>query len=101
MTQKPRKGDFWELKPEKIARGSMRPKHTRLEACAFGARLGNRSPFILDPRLNEFTLLTQSEVSSELACVASVSSERKAILRLLRRVLESSLGPFARFGCPG
>ena len=31
-----------ELKSERIARGSMRPKDPRLEACAFGARLGNR-----------------------------------------------------------
>ena len=44
MTRKRRKGDFRELKSKK-APGP--PK-----TCAFGARLGNRSVFILDPRLN-------------------------------------------------
>ena len=54
MTQKPRKGDFRELKSKKFP-GRAFP-WTLLEACAFGARSGNRSPFILDPRLkNEGT----------------------------------------------
>ena len=44
MTQKPRKGDFGVLKPQiNIFRGSMPPDRSRV---------GNRSVFILDPRLN-------------------------------------------------
>ena len=42
MTQKPRKGDFGELKSKKNSRGSM--PQTYIE-------VGNRSVFILDPRL--------------------------------------------------
>ena len=41
---------LWLLK--KLPEGA-RPRN-RLEACAFGARLGNRSVFILDPRLGIF-----------------------------------------------
>ena len=54
MTQKPRKGDFRELKSKKFQGGGgvggMPPELQ--ETCAFGARLENRSVFILDPRLN-------------------------------------------------
>ena len=49
MTQKPRKGDFRELK-SKIFRGRACP-HTLLEACDFNTSLGNPFVFILDPRL--------------------------------------------------
>ena len=44
MTRKPRKGDFREFESKKFPGGV-------LEACAFGARLENRSVFIPDPRL--------------------------------------------------
>ena len=52
MTQKPKKEDFWESKSKQIP-GEAPPPPPRLpgEACAFGARLENRSVFILDPRL--------------------------------------------------
>ena len=50
MTQKPRKGDLSELKSTTFPLGSM--PRIPLEACALGARLGNRSVFILDPRLS-------------------------------------------------
>ena len=53
MTRKPRIGNFKELKFKKIPGGAY--PRTRLDACAFGARLGNRSLFILDPRLNRLT----------------------------------------------
>ena len=49
MTMKSRKGDFKEWKSKKFPGGAR--LRTPLEACAFGARLGNRSVFILDPRL--------------------------------------------------
>jgi len=39
MTQKPRKGDFRELKSKNFPYGAC--PRTPLEACAFGARLGN------------------------------------------------------------
>ena len=42
MTQKPRKGDFGELKSKKKSRGSMPQTYVEV---------GNRSVFILDPRL--------------------------------------------------
>ena len=48
MTRKPRKGDFKELKSKNVL-GEHAPGP--LEACPFGARLGNRSVFVLDPRL--------------------------------------------------
>ena len=50
MTMKSRKGDFKEWKSKKFPGGAR--LRTPLEACAFGARLGNRSVFILDPRLH-------------------------------------------------
>ena len=50
MTQKPREGDFREQKSKKIHWGAC--PRIPLEACAFGTRLGNRSVFILDPRLS-------------------------------------------------
>ena len=46
MTQKPRKGDFGELKSQKNSRGSM--PQTSVE-------VGNRSVFILDPRLIRYS----------------------------------------------
>ena len=49
MTQKPKKGDLGKLKSKNISHWDMPlgpPK-----ACACGARLGNRSVLILDPRL--------------------------------------------------
>ena len=49
MTRKSRKGDFKEWK-SKTFPGRARLR-TPLEPCAFSARLGNRSVFILDPRL--------------------------------------------------
>ena len=50
MTQKPRKGDFMELKSKTFPRGAW--PRTPLEAYAFGACcFGNRSLFILDPCL--------------------------------------------------
>ena len=49
MTQKPRKGDFGKLKSKKFPWGACR--WTPLETCAFGARLGNRSVFVIDPCL--------------------------------------------------
>ena len=53
MTQKPKKEDFWELKSKQIPGEAPPPPPPPLpgEACAFGARLENRSVFILDPRL--------------------------------------------------
>ena len=48
MTQKRRKGDFREWKIQNLSRGSS--PHTQLEACAFGAHLGNPSVCFLDPR---------------------------------------------------
>ena len=44
-----RKEDLKELKIQKLPWGSL--PLDPLEACAFGARLGNQSVFILDPRL--------------------------------------------------
>ena len=49
MTQKPRKRDFGELKSQEFLKGAC--PWTALETCAFRARLGNWSIFILDPRL--------------------------------------------------
>lgn len=49
MTQNPRKGNIRELKSKRFPGGAC--PRTPLEACAFGVRLGNRSVFILDPRL--------------------------------------------------
>ena len=43
------KEDLKELKIQKLPWGSL--ALDPLEACAFGARLGNQSVFILDPRL--------------------------------------------------
>ena len=48
MTQKPRKGDFRELKSINVLREQAR---TPLEACALGVILGNLSVFTLDPSL--------------------------------------------------
>ena len=48
MTQKPKKGDFGKLKSKKISHWDMPPNPAK--AWAFGARLGNRSVLILDPR---------------------------------------------------
>ena len=50
MTQKPRKGDFGKLKSKKFLKG----EHARipLEACIFGAHLGNCSVSVLDLHLN-------------------------------------------------
>ena len=50
VTQKPRKRDFWQLKSKNFPGEAC--LSTPLEACAFGACLGNRSVFILDQRLN-------------------------------------------------
>ena len=50
MTMKSRKGDFKEWKSKKFPGGAR--LRTPMEACAFGARLGNRSVFILDPPLH-------------------------------------------------
>ena len=47
MTHKPRKGDFGELKSEKDSPGEHAPRSPYKEACTSGARLGNRSVFIL------------------------------------------------------
>ena len=49
MIQKPRKGEFRELKSKNFEGGSMPPGP--LEICAFGTSLANRSVFILHPRL--------------------------------------------------
>ena len=50
MTQKPREGDSRELKSKTFPGGAW--PRTPLPACASAARcFGNRSPFILDPRL--------------------------------------------------
>ena len=49
MSRKPWKGDFKVSKSKKLPEGA-RPRNG-LEACAFAVRLGNRSVFILDPRL--------------------------------------------------
>ena len=51
MTQKPRKGDFRELKSKKKSRGSMPQTYVEV---------GNRSVFILDPRLTRLALLNSS-----------------------------------------
>ena len=40
---------------QKISWGNMPPPPSPLETYAFGARLGNRSVFILDPRLLDIT----------------------------------------------
>ena len=42
------------MKIQKISWGS--PSLDPLEACAFAARLGNRSVFILDPRLARYVI---------------------------------------------
>ena len=44
------KGDFRELKSKTFLGGAC-PPQIPIEACAFGARLGNPSVCILDPRL--------------------------------------------------
>ena len=49
MTQKPKKGDLGKLKSKNISHWDM--PLGPLKACACGALLGNRSVFILDPRL--------------------------------------------------
>ena len=49
MTQKPQTRRLKGVKIQNISRESMFPDP--LEAYAFGARLGDRSVFILDPRL--------------------------------------------------
>ena len=49
MTQKPRNGDFRELKYQKCPMEAC--PQASLEACAFAAHLGNWSVFILDPPL--------------------------------------------------
>ena len=51
MTQKPRKGDFGELKSKKKSRGSMPQTYVEV---------GNRSVFILDPRPTQLALLNSS-----------------------------------------
>ena len=51
MTQKPRKGDFGELKSKKKTRGSMPQTYVEV---------GNRSVFILDPRPTRPALLNSS-----------------------------------------
>ena len=63
MTQKPRKGDFRELKSKTFP-----GKYTwnPLEACAFATRLGNQSVFILDPRLAIYALTVNSLVKINL-----------------------------------
>ena len=59
MTQKPwNPGDFGELKSKKFpnrehAADPPPPPPSFLEACNFGARLGNRSVSILDPHLRQ------------------------------------------------
>ena len=68
MTQKPRKGNFRELKSKKLHGGAC--PRTPLEPCAFGARLGNRSPFILDPRLQILLCLA----ITTLKCVAGIGA---------------------------
>ena len=54
MTQKPKKGDFRELKSKTFPGKCPR---IPLEACSFAARLGNRSVFLLDPRLAIYSLV--------------------------------------------
>ena len=49
MTQKPKKGDFGKLKSKKTFHWDMPPDPAK--AWAFGARSGNWSVLILDPRL--------------------------------------------------
>ena len=49
MTQKPRKGDFREIKSKQFPGGACH--WTPLEACTFDAGLGNQSVFMLDPCL--------------------------------------------------
>ena len=51
MTQKPRKGDLRKLKSKTFHWGTCIPR-TSLEACVLDALLGNRSVFILDPRMS-------------------------------------------------
>ena len=60
MTRKPWKGDFKVSKSKKLPEGA-RPRN-RLEACAFGARLGNWSVFILGPRLVVCNFLSVNRV---------------------------------------
>ena len=62
MTQRPRKGDYRDLKSYKMF-GEACPWNP-LEACTSGTHLGNRSVFILDPHLVTVTLIfhTMSKV---------------------------------------
>ena len=70
MIQNPRKGDFRGLKSEKFL-GEACPR-TPIEAWAFFVRLGNRSVFILDPRLTLYRLL--SSVWSNIFFVIATST---------------------------
>ena len=65
MTKKTRKGELRSKNPKNIL-GEPAPG-SPWEACAFGARLGNWSVFILAPRLNcviYITLMGESEIES-------------------------------------
>ena len=58
MTHKPRKGDFGELKSEKIPQGNMPPDP--VEACTSGAHLRNTSVLFytyVDPRVDLCVLI--------------------------------------------
>ena len=60
MTQKPRKGDFGELKSKKKSRGSMPQTYVEV---------GNRSVFILDPRPTRLALLNSTVFLVKKICV--------------------------------
>ena len=65
MTRKPmQERGLKGVKIQKLPWGSL--PLDLLEACAFGARLGNQSVFILDPRLQLLIIIAQSLTSGSL-----------------------------------
>ena len=73
MTRKPRKGNSG-VKIQKNLLGEPVPR-TLLESCAFGARLGNRSVFILDPRLQLYFGQSRIPENSSRPCTKATTSD--------------------------
>ena len=83
--KKPRKGDLSELKSTTFPLGSL--PRIPIEACALGTRLGNRSVFILDPRLSchrwKFQdLAGRKEETSLIGCSSYTASTEETNFRM-------------------
>ena len=76
------------------------PPHCPLEACAFGARLGDRSPFILNPLLL-LLVFASFTVEQPLNWYAEITNLTDRLLRLLMIFFFLGLGELRKIpSCP-